>query len=315
MTRHEGSPPLRAHHPRATRVLAVAVLSSATVVVLASVLITSVFFTASDAAPAANNSRVSLAAERPLTIAVARTAGGPSEWRTYARAIKRMSEATGRPIRVRYALDRSEAVRLVASQEVDGGFLCTNCYLELADDPDVHLIASPRIAGERKDAAVLVVRSGSPYSSLKTLTGRRVGVTDPSSLAGYTYLYWLASREHVDVARSLDVVRRETEEQNVKALLAGEVEAVVVNRSQLALWNHAGLTIVSQSPEFGMPPFVVGSTVDTATRSAMEQALLTMRGSSETPISLVQGFQSVTGADYAFARELARFSTTLPDSK
>ena len=292
---------------RVRRVLVFAAVSSLAVVVLASVLITSVFSSAATAYDQGDPA-VHAVAGKPLTIAIARTAGGPSEWRTYARAIKRIGDVTGRPVRVRYALRRDEIVGLVESHEVDAGFLCTNCYIELADDPGVSLIATPRIAGERMDAGVLVVRASSSYSSLKDLTGRRVGVTEPRSLGGHAYLYWLAKRERIDVAHSLHVVQGESQEQNLKSLLAGDMEAVVVNRSQLAMWDSAELTVISHSPEFGMPPFVAGSTVDTATRSAMKQALLSMGPSAEETCSLVHGFTAVDARDYAFARELARYS-------
>jgi len=245
-----------------------------------------------------------------MTIAIVRTPGGPAEWRTYARAIKRMSDATGRPMRVRYLQDRREIVELMRTHKVDAGFLCTNCYLDLAG-AGVSLVAVPRIAGENKDAAVLVVRDSSPYTSLKELAGHRVGVIGPTSLAGYKYLYWLADCEKVDVAHSLVVVPGDSEEQNIKALLVGNVDAVVVNRSQLASWGQANLRVIRQSPEFGMPPFVTGSTVSTETRTAMKKVLLSTPPPAEQPHSVVDGFSGAEVGDYEFARELAKFSVSV----
>jgi len=289
------------------RLFVFAVVSSVAVVALASVLITSVFISAPGTSLGWPHPRAKTPSGRVLTVAIVRTPGGPAEWRTYARAIKKMSDATGRPMRVRYLQDRREIVELMRTREVDAGFLCTNCYLDLAD-AGVSLVAVPRIAGENRDAAVLVVRGTSPYTSLKDLTGHRVGVIDPSSLAGYTYLYWLAASERVDVARSLVVVRGESEEQNIRALLVGDVEAVVVNRSQLAPWKQANLRVVSCSPEYGMPPFVTGPTVDTETRMEMKEALLSMPASAEQPHSVVEGFSEAAAGDYEFAQELAKFS-------
>ena len=289
----------------AGRILALAVVSSLAVIALASILIYSVFFSA-DSSLRTRGPRVETPKGPSMTIAIARTAGGPAAWRTYARAIKRMSDATGRPMRVRYVVDRDEVVRLMSSREVDAGFLCTACYLELADEDGISLVATPRIAGKSKDAAVLVVKGSSPYRSLKDLDGRRVGVATPSSLAGYRYLYWLAKREGVDVAQSLIVVRGESQEQNVGALLAGDVDAVFVNRSQLALRDQSDLRIISQSPEYGMPPFVTGATVDTKTRNQMKQALLSMRPSVEQTRAVVEGFSEVTASDYDFARLLSQ---------
>jgi len=288
------------------RVFAFAVISSLVVVVLASVLISAVFFSADTPATA----RAETPQGRPIVVAVVRTPGGPSEWITYARAIERMGEATGRPMRIRYMQERGSIVRLIESHEVDAAFLCTACYLDLDDHQDITLVATPRIAGETKDAAVLVVRATSDHRSLKQLVGHRVGVTDPTSLAGNTYLYWLAKREGLNVARSFTLVQSQTEERNLQALAAGDVDAVVVNRSQLALWSKSEMKVISQSPEFGMPPFVTGSTIDTATRAAMKQALLTMPVSAELPAPSVEGFSASTAADYDFARELMQLSTS-----
>ena len=226
-----------------------------------------------------------------------------------------MSDATGRPIHVRYVQERSEAADLLTTHAVDAGFLGADGYLELEGQAGISLVAVPRIAGESKDAAVLVVRASSSYESLKQINGRRVGVRNARSLSGYTYLYWLASREHVDVARSLILVRADSEEANVRALLSGQVDAVVVNRSQLALWDGADFRVISQSPESGMPPFVTGSTVDTETRAVMKRALLGMHPSDSEPHSVVDGFSEVATEDYAFARELAVFSQTLQASR
>lgn len=288
-------------------VLAFAVASSLVVVAIASLLIYNVFFSAGPVAVASAETPKG----RPIVVAIVRTPGGPSEWITYARAIKRMSEATGRPMRVRYVQERGSITHLIESHQVDAGFLCTACYLDLAEQHDITLVATPRIAGEDKDAAVLVVRSSSRYLSLKQLVGHRVGVTDPTSLAGNAYLHWLAKREGLDVARSFTVVQADTQECNLRALLAGDVDAVVVNRSQLALWDPTEVKVISQSPEYGMPPFVTGSTIDSATRAAMKQALLTMPVSTERPLPAVEGFSAVTAKDYEFARELLRLSTSL----
>lgn len=303
------------HGRAAGRILAFAAMSSLAIIVLASFLIYSAFFSNAGYSPQPTEPRTSTAADRSMTIAIARTAGGPLEWRTYARAVKRMSDATGRPMRVRYVESRSEIVRLMKSGEVDAGFLCTYCYLELAGSEGISLVAAPRIAGETMDAAVLVVRASSRYRSLKDLDGRRVGVAGPTSLAGYKYLYWLANREHIDTARALTIVPGDTQDQNLRVLLAGKVDAVVVNRSQLAIWAQRDLKIISQSPEYGMPPFVAGSTVDTATRDTMRQALLSLRPSAEQTRAVIEGFSEVTAEDYGFARQLLQVSPTAVGSK
>jgi ABC-type phosphate/phosphonate transport system substrate-binding protein len=290
---------------RSRWLLRFAVASSAVVVVLSSALIAS-FFPSGGSSTAASRISAATMPGEPLTVAVARTPGGSLEWRTYVSAIKRMGDAVGRPMRVRYVESRPEMTELLLSGRVDAAFLCTYCYLQVANAPGVSLIAVPLIAGQTKDAAVLVVHADSRYGSLTDLKGRRVGVTDPTSLAGHAYLGWLAERESMDATSSLVLVPADSQEQSIRALLARDVEAVVVNRSQLASWRGSELRVIATSAEFGMPPFVTGATVDTATCEAMRRALLTMRPSAGSATTSIEGFTVPTSSDYDFARVLER---------
>lgn len=283
-----------------------ALVSSAIVVALASALIAS-FFT-SDSSQRIPSGGAAQQTGEPLTVALARTPGGSLEWRTYVSAIQRMGEAVGRPMRVRYVESRSDMADLLLTGQVDAAFLCTYCYLQVGDKPGVALVAVPVIAGQTKDAAVLVVRADARYGSLADLRGHRIGVMDPTSLAGYAYLMWLSEQRGVEATSSFVLVPGDSQEQNIRALLARDVEAVVVNRSQLASWPDAGLRILATSPEFGMPPFVTGPTVDAATRDLMQRALLTMRPASETTPTSIEGFAVPKRSDYGFARILAGFT-------
>jgi len=293
--------------PRSRPLLRLAVVSSAVIVILSSVLITS-FFASGPARARAAEETATAAPGVPLTIALARTPGGSLEWRTYAYAIERMGRAVGRPMRVRYVDTPSSMEELLRTGRVDAAFTTTYDYLRVADSAGVTLVASPVIDGYTKDAAVLVVRAGSGFGALADLRGRRIGVTDPTSLAGYAYLLWLAEGEGIDVASSLRLVPGDSQEQNIRALRAGEVDAVVVNRSQLASWDAAGLSVVRTSPEFGMSPFVTGSTIDPATRDAMQRALLSMRPPSDVAATSVGGFSMPDERDYDFSRILLRYA-------
>lgn len=282
-------------------------VSSVVVLVVSSALIMS-FFVAEGRPSVARLSAAAAPVGKPLIVALARTPGGSREWRTYVRAIRRMGDAIDRPMRLRYVGSRTEMAELLLAGRVDAAFLCTYCYLEVADAPGVSLVAAPVIAGRAKDAAVLVARSDSGYRSLADLRGHRISVTEPTSLAGHAYLLWLAQREGLDVVGSLVLVPADSQEQGIRALLADDVDAVVVNRSQLASWSDAGLRVLATSPEFGMPPFVTGRTVDTATRDAMQRALLTMRPSSEITPTSIEGFTAPKSGDYGFARILERYT-------
>jgi len=305
------SDPDHTDRPRAGRSLWLrfAIVSSAVIVIAASLLITSFFV--SDGSPIlASAGGTDSTSGKPLTVALARTPGGSLEWRTFAVAIHRMGRAVGRPMRLRYVESSAEMTDLLLKGEVDAAFTCTYCYLQVAGRPGVALVAAPEIAGHVKEAAVLVVREDSRYGSLEDLRGRNVGVTGATSLAGNAYLLWLAELEGLGSADPLVLVQADSQEESIRALLAEEVEAVVVNRSQLASWRGAGIRVIATSPEFGMPPFVTGPTVGAGTRDLMQRALLTMRPSSEVTPTSIEGFTVPRDADYEFARTLATYIRT-----
>lgn len=246
-----------------------------------------------------------------LVIAVARTAGGPAEWMTYAKAIAQMGTDTGLDIRVRYVPDRRGVVRLFSAHQVDAAFICTYCYLELQGLGLVDAAARPMIDGSPRDAAVLVVSAKSPFRSLLDLGGQKVAVSDGTSLAGHAFLYWLADENGLTAEEFFSaIVRNTSQERNLVELAAGRVDATVVNRTQLARWPATTFRIIGSSPEYGTPPFVVRHDLDPSIRDKLRQALLrAMNAPRATEGSSLSGFVPASPEDYEFPRQLLPYAS------
>lgn len=293
--------------PRPSRaVLVFAVVTSAAAVVLGQWLMWALYSRTDVAlAPAAAH------AGDPLVVAVARTPGGPGEWVTYAKVFSELQRNLRRPVRIRYLYERAEVVDLLRDGKADIALLPTYRYLQLAGSGDAVLLATPVLDGLAQDAAVIVTAAGTGANDFDDLRGKDILLSDPRSLGGYAFVYWLldqrASRPEEFFSR---VAIGGAQDKNLGKVASGEASAACVNRSALATWPSETFRIVAQSPEYGMPPIVARSTLDRVTRTAIQDVLTTMAPGEGIPEdSSVDGFAVPRPADYDFARVLARRSS------
>ena len=244
----------------------------------------------------------------PITVAVGRTPGGPSEWTTYAAVLGELQKDLGRPVKVRYALTRPDITRVVLDREADLAFVPTWVYLITKDEGAAQLVAAPIVSGTRWESAALVVSASSDISSIDDLRGKRV-LLFSDSLPGEAFLYWLFDQRAEDPHEHFSaVIPGGTQEQNLADVFTGRADATLVNRSSLARWPAGTFRIVVESPEFATPPLVARADLDSETLAAVRESVL--RADKEGVIdsdSSLDGFSVVTDEDYAFSRELARY--------
>lgn len=241
-----------------------------------------------------------------LVVAVARTAGGPGEWSNWARVFKYLSEELDRPVTVRYLSKEEEVSGIMSAEQVDLALVCPHSYLDLSEQGRVVAVAAPVIDGSATTRSMLVVPSGSDVRSLADLEGKRIAVSDKTSLGGYAYLMWLCERDGVNPGEFFGEMRLgDTQEVNLREMLAGEVDCTVVNRSQGALLDSR-VRVVERSPVFGTPPVVAASTLDTATVNAVRSALLAFDPKVQLAgaHSSIGGFVEVKAGTYDFVHEL-----------
>lgn len=307
---HECQTPRRARRRTAGTLLWGAVAFTALVLVAGQVLMTSVY----RLGVARTGVQESLPRDdrEAFVIGIGRTPGGPSEWRHYAEALAVVQSAIAQPVEVHYAQSRSEASSMIASGSLDAAFVSTYRYLELEREHAGTLVVAPVLGGQSRDAAVLVTAADGPFDDLDSLRGRTVVLSAPESLGGHAYLFWLFDQRKADPREFFsEIVEGGTQDQNLGMVLKGRMDAASVNRSALTTWPPGSFHIVSQSPEYGMPPLVARRGVPQRRLDEIRGALLRFRPAAGEEAGALQGFTLAEETDYDFARVLLRYKESM----
>lgn len=247
-------------------------------------------------------------AATPLVVAVARTPGGPGEWSNWARVIKYLSEELHRPMTVRYLSKEDESAEVIAKEQPDIAFVCAHTYLDLTDSGAAVGVCTPIINGESTSRMMLLVRADDSATCFEDLAGSKAAVSDKSSLGGYSYLQYL-SEERSSRANEYfsELQMGETQEANLKDVIAGDVRVTVANSAQTPDWDMSKLKIIEESPAFGCPPVVVSSDMSTELRERVAEILIGMDTAALLPSdSHIDGFVKLDATEYAFADKLRR---------
>lgn len=241
-----------------------------------------------------------------LTVAVARTPGGPGEWSNWARIIRTLSDDLEIPVTVRYLSKEDEAAAIIERDRVDLAFVCAHHYVDLADKGVCEGVCTPVIGGVTTSRAQLVVRRDDPAERVDDLAGSVFAVSDKSSLGGYAYIsYLLKKRGHKTEDYFAELRLGETQEQNLHDVLSGDVRGTVINSVQCASLDLSGVRVIAESEPFGAPPVVVRADMDPQLRQQIAESLLGMDMSLILPAgSAIEGFEVLDPAEYEFAREL-----------
>lgn len=241
-----------------------------------------------------------------LTIAVARTPGGPGEWTNWARVIKYLSEELQRPVSVRYLSKEDEAAALIADEDVDVAFICAHHYLDLRDQGEIVGVCTPVMGGSSTSNMWLVVRADDPAEGFEDLEGSAVAASDKSSLGGYAYLSYLAQERDDEMLEYFSEVRLgDSQETNMHDLLAGDIRSTVVNSAQVLSWDMSQFKVIEESPPIGCPPIVVDEELPADLRERITQVFLEMDTSSVlSEDSVIDGFEPLDDAEYEFEEVL-----------
>ncbi|MDZ4064641.1 MAG: PhnD/SsuA/transferrin family substrate-binding protein, partial [Coriobacteriia bacterium] len=224
------------------------------------------------------------------------------------RVIKYLSEELHRPVTVRYLSKEDESAAVISSEDIDIAFVCAHTYLDLTDSGAAVGICTPIIDGEHTSQMMLLVRADDPAASFKDLADSAAAASDKSSLGGYSYLQYLAGEHGVRVDEYFSELRMgETQETNLRDVIAGDLRVTVANSAQTADWDLSKLKIIEMSPPRGCPPVVVSSDMDPDLRERVRRILLEMNTDTLLPSdSHIDGFVELEHADYAFADTLRR---------
>lgn len=239
----------------------------------------------------------------PLHLGVARTPGGPAEWATMARVFAHMQRELNRPIVVHYALTSDDQIRMFKTGKLDIALMSTLAYLDLEETGLIEVVAIPTVRDRPLDAAVVVVKRDAHATSIEDLRDMRFAISP--DLAGASFVYWLLDQAGIDPVGFFAETPAGVQDENLVKVANGEVDGTSVRVSALAHWPEDTFRVIEQSPDLGMPPIVVNTSLDGETTALIRASLLDAASRGVLPAkSVITGFRAPGDTDYEFAREL-----------
>ncbi|HZQ83311.1 MAG TPA: PhnD/SsuA/transferrin family substrate-binding protein [Acidimicrobiales bacterium] len=182
----------------------------------------------------------------------------------------------------------------------DVGFICAPSYvaLDAMTQQPVVAVAAPVFTGAGVDGEALyysdiVVPRSHPAQDLGALAGARWGYNDRASLSGY--------RSLVDRVDLTGAVHTGSHLRSLALLERGEIEAAAIDSVVLAMRRRDDPTmdervrVVERLGPYPIQPVVCASGMSDSRRSAVVQALLTLR----LPEFGLERYIPVSRADYA----------------
>lgn len=212
----------------------------------------------------------------------------------YARLIQELGRELGRKISLLHGRSYKQVNRLLQADKLDMAFVCTGGYMQLRQmEPRVSVVAVPVVRGKVTYRSLVIVRQESTAKSFADLRGKRFAFTDPLSNTGYLYPVSLVHKQgatkddffasYVFVGahdRAIRAVQRRA--QDAAAVDSLVFEHLRATRPEAV----AGLRVLIQSPEFGIPPIVAGPGATKAQRARWRQSLLLLHQRAPAKVAL-----------------------------
>jgi len=214
-----------------------------------------------------------------------------------------------------------ERQRRLDQGEIQIGWICGWPYIRRADQPDspVRLLAAPVMQGARyHDRPIyysdVVVRSDSRVHTFASLRGATFAYNEPHSHSGYNIVRYTLAVRNLDWSFFGKVVESGAHQESLRRILAGEVDASVIDSTVLETELAEDPALAGQirvleslgpSP---IPPWVVHAGLDEGARSAVRDALVEMHSDMEGRQILAAGrmlrFARVEDLDYNPIRQM-----------
>lgn len=172
------------------------------------------------------------------------------------------------------------------SGDADLGWMCSTGYLPLAEGPEpsvrmagvAWVPADPEAAGRPVYFAEIVTRADGPRS-LDEVRGARLAVNDPQSLSGFHALVVELARRATNPDQFARLTWTGGHQRSLDALLAGGVDAAVVDSVALAARASTdasvrGLRVAARLGPWPTQPLVASTRIDPGAVDEVAAALL-----------------------------------------
>ena len=260
-----------------------------------------------------------------LTFAMVPTEETVAELELYKPVTDRMEKLTGKKIQFFMPTSYASVVEGLLSHFVDIAVLGPYTYvIANSKDPSVEVFATyAKRPGHMQEEGpgyrgVLISKKGSKYTSIKSLKGSLVGLTDPGSTSGnlmprvaFTKVIGMELEKFFD-----KVVYTGSHELSTVAVVQGKVDAAfvashrfdnVVNKGEATL---EGVNILWQSDPIPQDPFVYRNTLCKDILASIRETFLDLKGKpgSKTFLDNVKSntFVEMSSDDYNIIRDLKK---------
>jgi phosphonate transport system substrate-binding protein len=212
----------------------------------------------------------------------------------------------------------AEVNDLVKKKEVDLAFVCSGPYTEGKRDFGMELLVVPLANGTTVYHSYIIANRAGSISSFTDLKGKKFAFTDPQSNTGALVpTYMLAKRGETPKSFFKEYFYSHSHDNSIKAVADGQADGAAVDSLIWEFINKvdpsvtARTKIVEKSPPYGIPPVVVRSGLDAATRKQLKEIFLTLHNDKKAVplLEKIQIDRFVEGNDamYDTVREMNRW--------
>ena len=269
------------------------------------------------AAPAVKTQRLRMA----MSAAFVSEAGVP----VYQQIAEYLKTKTGDDVELLTGLSYETINKMIASGDIDAGFVCGLPYTLLHDKPapeaDVivaPVMKDPRYGGKPKYFSDLVVRKDSPFHKLEDLKGATYVYNEAISNSGYNLPRYRLASANLTNGFFKTVKRSGAHEESIRMVANGEADASYVDSLVLEYDQRRGgefankVRVIDSVGPAGIPPVVVSTKLPAARRQALTEALVGMHQSATgrkiLDAALVDKFVAVDDHNFDDIREMKRFA-------
>ena len=201
----------------------------------------------------------------------------------YKELVTYLSGKLNIPIVFKQRKTYSEINELLEADELDFAFICTGGYQKIKKSSHIEMICIPIIDNEPYYHAYIIVNDQSNIKTIEDLRNATFAYTDPMSNTGYDYINsLLKSKGEKPKSFFKSTVFTYGHDNSILAVSENGADGASINSLIYEFYSRfdkaklKNIRIINKSPKFGMPPFVVNTSLDAKTREDLRNVLLNM---------------------------------------
>ncbi|KJS88219.1 MAG: hypothetical protein JM58_01725 [Peptococcaceae bacterium BICA1-8] len=206
----------------------------------------------------------------------------------YNDLLKYIEKDIGIPVKVIQKKTYQEVNDLIEKGEVDLAFICTYAYTLGNKEFGLEPFIVPQVNGKVTYQSYIIVAVDSNYYEFADLNKKKVAFTDPLSNSGYLYpTYVLKQEGKTPELYFKDYIFTYSHDNSIKAVREKVVDGAAVDGlvfDYIAVKQPSlleDIRIINKSPEFGIPPIVVSSSMNKELKEKIRNILLNMHLTQE----------------------------------